>query len=148
MKWLILLTLMMSACTVDTEGLPAIADYRDWNSIETRGELPAHGDSVRVIFANDIARTYTGAGLYPVGTVLVKEVRDYGPGDAPGDLRYLAVMRKLGDEAPMPDGGDIEGGWLFTTLDELGQEERAGITCWNSCHAQGPVDGAWFDYGY
>ena len=131
----------LAACTVDTNDLAPIDDYPSWYSVETRGEVPGHGDGVRVIYVNDVARGYPGVGRYPVGSVLVKEVRGYADDGGAGELKYLAIMRKLGDDADAPDGADIEGGWVFTTAGELGATEKRGLTCWNTCHLQAPIDG-------
>lgn len=137
---------LSSGCpqTVDTSGLQPLDGYEDWYRLDSTGEVPGHGDSYRIIYANDIARSFAHAGRYPSGTVIVKEIRDMTEDGGPGDLRYLGVMRKLGIAPP---GGEIQGGWQFTIFGELGDAEKQGATCWNRCHIQAPIDGAWFDYG-
>jgi len=143
-----LLALLPLACTteVDTSGLPSIDGFDSWLSHETRGDVPAHSDGVRITYANDIATGYTGGGEYALGSVLVKEIFD----DTGTDLKYHAVMRRL-EEAP--SGGELEGagagpgGWLFTRFDELGDAEIQGLTCWSNCHSQAPFAGTWLDYG-
>ena len=139
------LALVASAgCTVvDTSELPSIDRYVDWYSIETTGAVPGHGDTYRIMYVNDIARSYPHAGDYPLGSVIVKEMLDNDDGN-PGSLRYLAIMRRL-EEAP--EGGKIEGGWLFTRSSELGADEIQGFTCWKKCHVQAPYAGAWFAHG-
>lgn len=135
---------LASGCTVvDTSELAPLDGYTDWYSIETGGAIPGHGDTVRVIYVNDTARGYPHTGEYPIGSVIVKEVRESDDGN-PGDLNYLAIMRRL-DEAP--SGGTIEGGWLFTRASALGGDEVQGFTCWNKCHVQAPYPGVWLDYG-
>ena len=130
--------------TVDTDGLPALDGYDSWYRLDAAGILPGHGESYRVIYANDTARQYQHAGVYPVGSVLVKEIRDIDANGGPGDLRYLGVMRRL---AEAPPGGKLEGGWQFTIFGDLGDAERQGSTCWDRCHVQAPIAGAWIDYG-
>jgi len=133
-----------TGCTVvDTSELDPIDDYTDWSSIETSGAIPGHGDTVRVIYVNDVARSYPHAGEYALGSVIVKEIHENDNGN-PGALNYLAIMRRL-DEAP--DGGKIQGGWLFTRTSELGADEIQGFTCWKKCHVQAPFAGTWFDHG-
>ncbi|MGE3545161.1 MAG: DUF692 family multinuclear iron-containing protein [Kofleriaceae bacterium] len=65
--------------------------------IDATGPAPGHGDTYRIIYANEVAADptwdlYLG---YREGSVVVKEVRDDVDGQ-PGDLRYLAVMRRIG----------------------------------------------------
>lgn len=137
--------LLCAGCpaTVDTSASP-IDDYESWYRIDATGVVPGHGDSYRVIYANDVARSFTHTGRYPIGSVIVKEIRKLTDEDGPGDLRYLGVMRKLGSPPP---GGEIQGGWQFTIVGELGDPEKQGATCWDRCHVQAPIDGAWLDYG-
>jgi len=122
-----------------------IGDYTAWYKVETWGNVPGHGDSYRIIYANDVARTYRG-GQYPEGTILVKEVYDRaGTADAPapGKLQYVAIMRRLG---AAPEAYTDEGGWLFTATDKPGGDETHYGYCWNACHAAAPYSGAWLDY--
>ena len=137
---------LCSGCppTVDTSDLPSLDGYEDWYRVDSTGAVPGHGDSYRIIYANDTARAFPHAGRYQAGTVIVKEIRDTADDGGPGDLRYLGVMRKLGSAPP---GGEIQGGWQFTIFGELGDDEKQGSTCWDRCHIQAPIDGAWFDYG-
>lgn len=137
---------MLAACggeVVDTTGVPALYGYEGWHRVDSTGPVAGHGDSYRIIYANDAAREYGHAGSYRIGSILVKEIREL-QGGLPGDVKYYAVMRKLREAPP---GGKLEGGWLFTMLTDLDGDETQGVTCWHECHAQAPVDGAWFDYG-
>lgn len=137
---------LLCACgttTVDPSGLAPLDGYTGWDGFETQGPVPGHGDTYRIIYANDPARLYGHAGLYAEGSVLVKEIRDNDDG-SPGDLRYIAIMRKLREA---PADAELHGGWLFTMASELGAEETYDASCWERCHVQAPVDGAWFDYG-
>ena len=71
---------------------------------------------------------------------------DWLPADGgAGSLDYVAIMRKVGEDADV--SAPIDHGWVFTFADEAGGTERYLDSCWASCHRQGPVDGAWFDYG-
>ena len=134
----------VAGCTVvDTSELPPIDDYTDWYAMEASGAVPGHGDTVRVIYVNDVARSYPHAGEFPLGSVIVKEIRKNDNGN-PGSLDYLAIMRRL-DQAP--GDGKLEGGWLFTWANQLGDDEIQGFTCWKKCHVQAPYTGAWLDYG-
>lgn len=152
-----LLALLVAGCvpgqeSFDPTSIGSIAGYTAW----TYGgyftdPVPGHGDSVRDVYVNDVGAGYTHGGRYPVGTILVKEVQakvvmDGQP--SAGDMKYIAVMRKLGPDgrAPVP----IEGGWVFSFLDggaTPGGEETYWDLCWATCHRQAPVDGAFFDYG-
>ncbi len=115
-----------------------LGDYTTWYRLDTWGAAPGHGDSYRIIYANDVART---DGPTAVDAVLVKEVRDDASGE-PGDLRYVAIMRKL-RAGPSPED---EGGWLFTIADTPGGAETHDDSCWNRCHVQAPLAGVWLDY--
>lgn len=138
---------------VDTTGLPSAEGYRDWpDPIVTTTPIPAHGDTYRVIFANEVARRYAHAGPYPLGTVLVKEIFNKTSAGGPGDLRYIAIMRRVGD-APTTGYADlpadqIDDGWLFSEADGPGEDEVRLDLCWAKCHRAAPVAGAWLDYGY
>lgn len=115
-----------------------LGDYSTWDRFDTYGDAPGHGPSYRVIYANDVART---AGPTEAGAILVKEIRD-DAGGTPGDLRYVAIMRKLRG-GPSPDD---EGGWLFTKAATPGGAETHSALCWSRCHAQAPLAGVWLDY--
>jgi hypothetical protein len=128
---------------VDTSALAPLTGYTDWHRVDSTGPIAGHGDTYRIIYANDQAREYGGAGQYRNGAVLVKEIRK-NLGDEPGDILYYSIMRKL-DQAP--PGGTLHSGWLFTLFDRLGDDEKYSPSCWDSCHAQAPIDGAWIDYG-
>ncbi len=143
----VVLAWLLGGCgldVVDTAGLPAIDEYESWYRVDSTGFIPGHGDTYRIIYVNDVARQYAHAGPYPLGSVLVKEIRALVD-DGAGDIRYLAVMRKL---VEAPPGGELQGGWLFTSFGQFGDDEKHDPqTCWDRCHVQAPVDGAWLDYG-
>jgi hypothetical protein len=119
---------------------PLPDDYTTWSRIDTYGEVPGHGDTYRVIYVNDAARAPDGL-RNDLDAVLVKEVRDNLDGE-PGDLQYLAIMRKVRAGYSRED----EGGWLFTQTDAPGGEEVHLDLCWNRCHVQAPFAGVWLDY--
>ena len=134
-----LAVLGLAACadTVDVSKLPSIAGYETWQPYDHHGDIPGHGDSYRRIFVNPVGRSYPGHGRYPLGTVLVKEISDNVltiqggmPIHVPGDLRYLGVMRKVGDDS----GEETHNGWLFTYIGSRGGEETVGQGCWSTCH--------------
>jgi hypothetical protein len=134
---------------VDVSGLSPIGEYDTWSKIEVVGPVPGHGDSYRIIYANESARGYAGSGEYPNGAVIVKEVRKRN-GNAPGNLEYLAIMRRLDD---VPPGGTLHslttlpGGWLFTETPTLSEQENYFPLCWEKCHVQAPYNGLFFNYG-
>lgn len=136
--------LLLGACgeDIDTTGLPSVADYDTWHRIDVTGPAPGHGDTYRIIYVNEAARGYDG-GRYVPGSVLVKEIRTLGGDGQPGELDYIAIMRKLPPGADLP----IDRGWLFTRAHVPGGQETHDDFCWGACHAQGPIDGAWYDYG-
>ncbi len=152
-------TLLMGAVAgcdtdVDPAELPAALDakgYQSWDPtpIIASGYIPAHGNSVRLIYVNPKARTYAHSGHYPEGSVIVKEVYHRKDDGSQGSLNYVAIMRKT---ATPPEGVPSAGGWIFTQADSsaavvAGKTERSRDLCWDSCHRQGSWDGAWADYG-
>lgn len=156
MKRLALVLLLAGACgegtIVDIEPVPS--DYTDWYRVDATGPIPGHGDSYRIIHANDLARERrddSNAYDYPVGSIIVKEIhaRD---GDQPGDLRYIGVMRFLGS-GEAPSGAELKhlsgsGGWLFTYLaDGIDSDEEYRSSCWDECHVAAPMNGAFLDFG-
>lgn len=126
---------------IDPAGLPSIAGYTSWPYLEKDSDILGHPDSVRVIYKNPVAAAYPHAGRYPVGTVIVKEIFERKGIKERGGLRYIAIMRKLGEGSGQPTND----GWLFTDLRD-GKETQLDL-CWQTCHQAGPYDGAWFDYG-
>lgn len=129
----------------DVASVP-IADYESWDKIEPLlGPVPGHGDTYRVMFRNERAREYSGAGEYPLGSAVVKEIYGLKGKDGQGSLRYKAVMRRMDkDEHPnLP----IMGGWLFTQIDS-GTDEFQLDLCWDGCHVNAPHVGAFFDHSY
>ena len=163
---LMLLVVVAGACSEGTvvEVEPVPADYADWFRIEAAGPVPGHGDSHRIIYANDLAllrgqtvRSPTNPDqllrydTYPVGTIIVKEVHERD-GDQPGGLRYIGVMRML-DQSDVPSGAELHKltggiGWLFTYLsDGIDGSEEYRSSCWDECHVAAPIDGAFYDFG-
>jgi hypothetical protein len=143
-RWLALTALMLAGCSesVDTAGLPSAADYDQWHRVDVTGAAPGHGDTYRIIYVNDVGREYVG-GRYAPGTVLVKEIRSLTGEGGPGDLDYIAIMRKLLPDADVP----LDHDWLFSRAETPGGDETHDGFCYGSCHAQAPVDSAWYDYG-
>lgn len=141
--WILFLLFAGCTTTLDDEELSNLSDYPSWPSFEVRGTLSAHGDTIRVIYANDLAREWSGAGEYPIGSVIVKEIYERS-GDERGALDYLAVMRKL-EEAP--GEGSLQEGWLFTMLDAPDAAEEHNLRCYRKCHAAAPYDSSFHDFG-
>lgn len=130
------LAIVLVAACGDAVSPPDLGDYQSWHRVDTFGEIPGHGDTYRIIYVNDIART---SGTTERDATLVKEVHENNNGQ-PGALRIIEVMRKI---TPGTDPAD-EGGWLFTQLAD-GEEVHKDL-CWARCHRQAPFAGAWFDY--
>lgn len=142
--------LALAACgsPLDTDGLAPIADYPDWHRVDVTGEVGGHGDTYRIMYVNDTARDWGGAGPYPPGSVVVKEVHELDGDGGPGALSYVAIARKL--EAA-PDGAALHGGWLWSLAgdrDDVGTDESESESCWTSCHAAAPADGLFHDFGW
>lgn len=134
--------LLAAAGCTEAVSPPPLGDYTTWKRVDVRGPAPGHGDTHRIIYANDVAADPTRASTaYPDGSIVVKEIRDLD-GAAPGALRYLAIMRR---DAADPDLA-TDGGWLFTQADEPGGAEVRPSFCWARCHQAAPYDGAWYDY--
>lgn len=140
MRTLALGAALLVACTTDAVTPPPLGDYTAWDQFTTWGDAPGHGDTVRVIYVNPIARSN---GPLALDAVIVKEIHDDAGDHVPGALRYVAIMRKL---RAGPDPTD-EGGWLFTRADRGGAAETHDSACWNRCHSQAPLAGIWLDYG-
>lgn len=145
-----LCVLSIAACKEDIDPADVasvpIDDYETWDKVEPLlGPVPGHGDSYRVMYRNKEARSYTGAGEYPLGAAIVKEIYSLEGDDGKGSLRYKSVMRRMdADEHPdLP----ILGGWLFTQIDS-GTDEFQRDLCWDSCHVNAPYVGAFFDHSY
>lgn len=148
MKQLLLFALLSAGCAVevDTTNLPSIDNYQSWESQVVIGPAPGHGDTYREIYINEVGRNYSHAGPYNEGTVFVKEIYSIRESDQPGDLLYVATMRKLSPDTDVGDAS-VHQGWLFTQFDAPGDPEVSAKFCFDSCHAQGPFDYAFFDYG-
>ncbi|MBP6628361.1 MAG: cytochrome P460 family protein [Kofleriaceae bacterium] len=131
----------LAACTEAPIAGEPLGDYRSWLRVDASGDAPGHGDTYRVIYANDLL---AGSGPLNLGAVAVKEVYERD-GDQPGALRYVAIMRKQHEGVRQVD----DGGWLFTTVAGLpvdGGEETPSSACWDRCHRQAPLAGTWIDY--
>ncbi|MEZ4402500.1 MAG: hypothetical protein R3B06_20925 [Kofleriaceae bacterium] len=128
---------LVAGCT-DAVDAPPLGDYTSWYRVDVAVPAPGHGDTYRIIYVNDVART---SGTTERDAVLVKEIRD-DDGGSPGALRYVAIMRKL-VAGPAPED---EGGWLFSRSATPGGAEVHSELCWNRCHAAAPLAGVWLDY--
>ena len=148
----IILLSLVALCTSCAEEIDpsqlqvSIVGYQQWDKVEPLlGEVPGHGDTYRVMYRNPLARQYTGAGQYPLGSAIVKEMYERKGNTGKGALVYKVVMRRMDPEKnpELP----ITGGWLFTQIDE-GEDEFQRDLCWQGCHRQAPFVGAFFDHGY
>lgn len=140
MRGLALAAVLLAACADPVSPPPLPDDYTTWARVDTYGEIPGHGDTYRIIYVNEAARAQDGL-RDDLDSILVKEVRDNLDGE-PGDLRYLAIMRKVRVGYSHED----EGGWLFTEAETPGGDEAHRDLCWNRCHVQAPFAGVWLDY--
>lgn len=140
----IALALVVAAGCFPEVDLELPEGYEGWHRVDALGPLPAHGDTYRIIYVNDVARTWTGAGPYPDGSILIKEVY-HRDGDQPAGLSYLAAMRRL---ERAPDGAELHEGWLYTYIGEEGAAEEYRARCYQRCHASAPYDGPFLDYRY
>jgi hypothetical protein len=141
---LLLCAVSLSCATeIDVKDVASIAGYREWKSVSSADAIPGHGDTFRVTYYNDIAEAYPHGGRYAVGTIFVKDIHAKTSDGGQGGLKYTAVMRKVGKDAP----GDLptDNEWLFTVVDGL--SENHSSACYSTCHKQGPYDSAWRDYG-
>jgi hypothetical protein len=144
----LLLLVVVTACAAEPADVPAIGDYQQWKSFETYGHAPGHGDTYRIIFANDLAETYRDPLMplpanevgYPEGTAIVKEVYDRNADGTPGSLRVIEFMRRIGTSKA------DQLGWVFTAASKPGASETVQDFCFRRCHLSAPFDGAWFDY--
>lgn len=135
-----LAAIALAACAQDVD-VEDLGDYQSWRApIRVAGDAPGHSGSIRFIYANPTAGMATSLSpTYPLGSIIVKEVFEHVNGE-PGELRYLAIMRRI--ETDYLD----EGGWLFTeTLGPTGPEKYFNF-CWGRCHAAAPYQGAFYDY--
>ena len=142
MKYLLLTLAAGCGMAVDVE---PIVDYKSWGApIIVTGEAPGHADSYRAIYVNDLARDPTQSFVlgYQEGSIIVKEIRENNDGQ-PGDLRYLAIMRRIGS---VTKSFENKGGWLYTKASEEGATEKEFDLCWSRCHVAAPYNGAWYDY--
>jgi len=133
---------LVAACSGDVLDLPPPGEYTQWKRIDTWGTTPGHGDSYRIIYANEPA-TQLDLGLsplaFPDGTILVKEVYD-NASNTPGRLRVIELARRIG-----PASGQ-QAGWVFSATSTPNGDETEQTFCWRRCHVAAPLAGAWFDY--
>ncbi len=118
----------------------SIADYKSWASVEFSGDSPGHGDTFRQVYINPTARSYPGGGLYPLGSILVKEVYTDEPHT---DLSAIEIQRYVGATAV---NAPVDGGWVFTSKKNADDGETHHTTCW-ACHRQAPYHGAFYSFG-
>ncbi len=143
MKLLLALTVLAVGCSEAVSPEP-LGDYTTWKRIDVTGEAPGHGDTYRIIYANDLATDpsstlYLG---YQEGSIIVKEIRELDAGE-PGALKYVAIMRRIGRVSTALDD---QGGWLFSQSKQPNRAETHTDRCWNRCHVAAPFNGAWYDY--
>lgn len=136
----------LAACTEAPIVGEPLGDYRSWLRVDASGDAPGHGDTYRVIYANDVAAISPPGDYGPLAdagmtAVVVKEVRD-NVNNTPGPLRYLAIMRKQAGT----DGDPTQGLWLFTRAETPGGAEVQHDFCWDRCHVSAPLFGVWLDY--
>ena len=73
------LAIACAACSeIDTSQLPSTDGYQSWTMLEKSNPIPGHGDTVRLIYINPVARSYPHFGRYPEGSVIVKEIHAGG----------------------------------------------------------------------
>lgn len=152
---LVIATLALgTGCFPEVDVEPVPADYKDWYRLDTYGPAPGHGNTYRIIYANEEARMrQLYAGQYPPGSIIVKEVRELVGENQPGDINYIAVMRKLSTGSE-PDGAELfytspvndDYGWLFTYANASLTSEEFRSSCWDSCHVAAPLDATFIDY--
>ncbi len=126
-----------------------LGDYTLWptmggSTFTVRGPAPGHGDTIRVIYINPTAAmAETISPSYPVGSTIVKEIRNNVDGEA-GDINYIAIMRR--QDTIVETGLEADGGWLFSEQRPAGAAEIHRDLCWNRCHVASPYNGAFYDY--
>ena len=152
---LFIVGMSVGACYPEVDIEPVPSDYKDWYRIDTYGPAPGHGDTYRIIYANQAATERVVASdnddLYPPGSIIVKEIYGRTDDDQPDNLKYIAVMRKIG---AAPDGAELfysspgqnEYGWLFTYANASLTSEEFRSSCWDSCHVAAPLDATFIDY--
>ena len=142
-RWILGFAALAAGCAESVSPEP-LGDYTAWKRLDVIGEAPGHGDTYRIIYANDLASDpastlYNG---YPEGSVIVKEIYE-NDGDRPGALKYVAIMRRIGAvTTALVD----QGGWLFSQSSKPNGSETHTDRCWNRCHVAAPFNGAWYDY--
>ena len=136
----------LAAACGDAVDLAPPGDYTTWERFDVRGPAPGHGDTYRIIYANPtVTQSPSLFGGYPDGSILVKEIHEDVDGQ-PGDLAYVAIMRRLpppgGEEWALTDRRR----WLFSMADAPNGDETSSDACWSRCHVAAPYNGAWYDY--
>ena len=142
-RCILVVAALVTGC-VESVSPEELGDYTAWKRLDVIGEAPGHGDTYRIIYANDVAsapgsRLYIG---YPEGSVIVKEIYE-NDGGRPGALKYVAIMRRIGVVTTVLVD---QGGWLFSESAEPHGSETHTDRCWNRCHVAAPYNGAWHDY--
>ena len=139
-----MITLVLAAsCKVAVSPEP-LGDYTSWKRVDVTGEAPGHGDTYRIIYANDIAADPTAPLYvgYAEGSIIVKEIYANDAGE-PGVLKSVVIMRRIGSVMTALEN---QGGWLFSESQISHGAETQSDTCWNRCHVASPYNGAWYDY--
>jgi len=139
------LLLLLAGCAEDLrDGITPVdqLDYQSWKKIQVVGDAPGH-TGFRIIYVNDLARDPAQPFVYGYqeGSIVVKEVYDES-GGVKGDLRHIAVMRRIGT---VTNALENEGGWYYTEAKGDGPEQHYDF-CFRRCHVAAPYNGAWFDY--
>ncbi len=120
-----------------------LGDYTAWKRVDVTGKAPGHADSYRIIYINELAADPAQSFVlgYQLGSIIVKEIRANNGGE-PGDLDYVAIMRRESIDAALEN----QGGWLFSESAIPNGPETHADFCWNRCHVAAPYNGAWYDY--
>ena len=90
------MTLFGCSSTVDTSGLDPVGDYTTWRRVDTTGAIPAHLDTYRITYANQIATTYAGAGRYGKSKNYLDRIISNSPPNASYIDPNVAWARRLG----------------------------------------------------
>ncbi len=143
------LVVMITAGCAESVTPEELGDYTLWpamggSTFTVRGRAPGHGDTIRVIYINPTAAMADSISpSYPLGSTIVKEIRNNVDGEA-GDINYIAIMRR--QATVVTEGLEADGGWLFSEQSSAGAAETHRELCWNRCHVAAPYNGAFYDY--
>jgi hypothetical protein len=144
MRYLFVLA-ALGCSSIDTSNLPSTDGYQTWRQFGPyTSNVAFHGDTYRIVYANDVATTFDHGGRYPVGSVLVKESYAKTSSGGKGDLQYVDIMRKI-DPTMTKTDAVVDDDWVFSY--QSGSKELQLGTCYAGCHVQAPHDSAWIDYG-